>query len=68
MRWSVLLLAACSAPQTAAPGATATVWPPIVDSHVHLAYEPVGAELAKHGVGVGVDLAAPSAHSVSRRP
>lgn len=34
-------------------------WPPIVDSHVHLALLPVGAELAKHGVLAAVDLAAP---------
>jgi hypothetical protein len=34
-------------------------WPPIVDSHVHLAYFPVGADLAAHGVLAVVDLAAP---------
>ena len=38
---------------------SAVRWAPIVDSHVHLAYWPVAAELAKAGVGVAVDLAAP---------
>jgi len=36
------------------------VWPPIVDSHVHLAYLPVADRLAAHGVGAVVDLAAPA--------
>ncbi len=35
------------------------LWPPIVDSHVHLAFHPVGKELAAHGVGAVVDLGAP---------
>lgn len=35
------------------------VWPPIVDSHVHLAFYPVGDKLAAHGIGAVVDLAAP---------
>ena len=45
----------------ASPGSGSTVWlwPPIVDSHVHLAYDPVGDELAANGIGVAVDLAAP---------
>src|SRR5204862_4170706 len=30
-----------------------------IDSHVHLAYWPVGKELADHGVAGAVDLAAP---------
>ena len=38
---------------------TAWLWPPIVDSHVHLAYWSVGDQLAHNGVGVAVDLAAP---------
>jgi len=38
---------------------TTWVWPPIVDSHVHLALFPVGAQLAAHGIGAVVDLAAP---------
>ncbi|HEY3803429.1 MAG TPA: hypothetical protein VGL61_12510 [Kofleriaceae bacterium] len=35
------------------------LWPPIVDSHVHLAYWPIADELARRGIGVAVDLAAP---------
>jgi len=35
------------------------VWPPMVDSHVHLTLDPVANELEKHGVLVAVDLAAP---------
>jgi imidazolonepropionase-like amidohydrolase len=35
------------------------LWPPIVDSHVHLALEPIADKLAAHGVEVAVDLAAP---------
>lgn len=35
------------------------VWPVVVDSHVHLAYWDVASELARNGVGVAVDLAAP---------
>jgi len=34
-------------------------WPPIVDSHVHLALDPVADQLQAHGVLVAVDLAAP---------
>ncbi|HEY1547123.1 MAG TPA: hypothetical protein VGG28_04860 [Kofleriaceae bacterium] len=46
---------------SATPSATANVWlwPPIVDSHVHLAYWPVADQLAASGIGVAVDLAAP---------
>jgi imidazolonepropionase-like amidohydrolase len=36
-----------------------TLWPSVVDSHVHLAFYPVGNELARHGIGAVVDLAAP---------
>src|SRR5258705_12555677 len=45
----------------AAPGAAATGWvmPAIIDSHVHLAFWPVGKELADHGVAGAVDLAGP---------
>ena len=42
-----------------AAGSAGWLWPPIVDSHVHLAYWAVGDELARRGVGVAVDLAAP---------
>lgn len=48
---ALVLLAACSSPQKPAPT--------IVDSHVHLAYYPVAAELAAHGIGMVVDLGAP---------
>jgi hypothetical protein len=34
-------------------------WAPIVDSHVHLAYYPVGDRLLAHGVAAVVDLGAP---------
>jgi hypothetical protein len=56
----VISLAACSAPPpvTTAPAAPVR-WPPIVDSHVHLAYRPVGEQLAARGVEAVVDLAAP---------
>jgi hypothetical protein len=47
---------ASSAP---APETAGWLWPPIVDSHVHLAYWSVADELARRGVGVAVDLAAP---------
>jgi hypothetical protein len=43
----------------AAGDAVGWLWAPIVDSHVHLAYWAVGDELARRGVGVAVDLAAP---------
>jgi len=60
VRVLIVLLAACSTPAAtpAAPGAT-TRWPAIVDSHVHLAYDPVADELAHRGVLAAVDLAAP---------
>jgi hypothetical protein len=54
---SVIVVAACSA-HPAAPVADQH-WPPIVDSHVHLAYWPVADKLAHHGVLAAVDLAAP---------
>jgi hypothetical protein len=63
----VIAVAACGSnapragddlPATAATAATVQ-WPPIVDSHVHLAYFPVASELATHGVLAAVDLAAP---------
>jgi imidazolonepropionase-like amidohydrolase len=46
----------------AAPGAatTAWLWPPIVDSHVHLTYWPVADRLAAAGIAAAVDLAAPA--------
>ena len=45
--------------------ANVTLWPSIVDSHVHLAYWPVGDQLAKTGIGAVVDLAAPSINTSS---
>jgi hypothetical protein len=41
-------------------GATTTwLWPPMIDSHVHLALYPVAEQLAATGVEGAVDLAAP---------
>lgn len=37
------------------------LWPPIIDSHVHLAYWAVADELVKSGVEAVVDLGAPEA-------
>ncbi len=54
---SISLVAACSASH---PTPTAQLtWAPIVDSHVHLALEPVADELAAHGVEAAIDLAGP---------
>ena len=58
MRW-LILLAACSAPAKAPAVGAPTLWPPIVDSHVHLALYPVADQLAAHGIEVAVDLASP---------
>jgi hypothetical protein len=44
----------------AAGGARAWLWPPIVDSHVHLTYWPVADRVAASGIAAGVDLAAPA--------
>ncbi len=59
MRTWIFLLAACGAPQPPAPGDGGVHWPPIVDSHVHLTFDPVGVALAAHGVLAAVDLASP---------
>ncbi|MGE5184532.1 MAG: hypothetical protein ACM31C_20820 [Acidobacteriota bacterium] len=60
MRVLLFLIAACSAPAPVGPaGAGSVHWPPIVDSHVHLSFDPVAAQLAAHGVLAAVDLAAP---------
>jgi hypothetical protein len=45
----------------AAGDAVPWLWPPIIDSHVHLAYWPVADELARSGVEAVVDLGAPEA-------
>jgi hypothetical protein len=55
----IVCLAACGAPQPAAPGDGGVHWPPIVDSHVHLTFDPVADSLAAHGVLAAVDLASP---------
>jgi hypothetical protein len=60
MKALVVVLAACSAAPVA-PATPGVRWPPIVDSHVHLAYYPVAGDLARHGVLAAVDLAAPEA-------
>jgi imidazolonepropionase-like amidohydrolase len=46
---------------SAGPDTGFVLWPPIVDSHVHLAYYPVADRLITHGIGAAVDLAAPEA-------
>ena len=60
MKLAVVLLAACGA--ATAPSPPETTWrsPPIIDSHVHLAFWPVASALANKGIGAVVDLAAPS--------
>jgi hypothetical protein len=58
VRALLLALAACSTATTTKPGVR---WAPIVDSHVHLSYDPVADQLAQHGVLAAVDLAAPEA-------
>jgi hypothetical protein len=40
------------------------LWPPIVDSHVHLTYWPVADRLAATGIAAAVDLAAPEVRGV----
>jgi imidazolonepropionase-like amidohydrolase len=49
-----------------AAAAAAWLWPPIVDSHVHLTYWPVADRLAAAGVAAAVDLAAPEVHGDAR--
>ena len=67
---SVTLALAGDRVGSAAPGAETNVWlwPPIIDSHVHLAYWPVGDQLANSGIGVAVDLAAPERTLGSHEP
>ncbi|MBV8760797.1 MAG: hypothetical protein JO257_26120 [Deltaproteobacteria bacterium] len=60
MKALLLAVAACHA-QAQSPPTQAVTWPPIVDSHVHLSFDPVGDELARRGVLAAVDLAAPEA-------
>jgi hypothetical protein len=47
----------------AGAGGAAWLWPPVVDSHVHLTYWPVADLLAKAGIAAAVDLAAPAVRS-----
>jgi hypothetical protein len=60
--WLVAMLVACGSPRErpnpSSPSGEVH-WPPIVDSHVHLALDPVADQLQLHGVLVAVDLAAP---------
>ena len=56
--------AAAAAPAAAAAAAAPAVpapwlWPPVIDSHVHLSYWPVADQLAASGIAAAVDLAAP---------
>ncbi|HEY0252221.1 MAG TPA: hypothetical protein VGC41_11885, partial [Kofleriaceae bacterium] len=53
-----LCVVACRAPQSVARD-EGVHWPAIIDSHVHLAFDPVADQLRAHGVEVAVDLAAP---------
>jgi hypothetical protein len=53
-----------ASPASESPRAASSIpdgvkWAPIVDSHVHLAYYPVGDRLVAHGVAAVVDLGAP---------
>src|SRR5262245_6808434 len=57
VRALLLLAIGCGSPHVRTE--PAVQWPPIVDSHVHLALDPVADQLAASGVEVAVDLAAP---------
>ncbi len=46
-------------PVPAAHASNRVVWPPIVDSHVHVTYWPIADKLATTGIATVVDLAAP---------
>ncbi len=62
VRVCLLVAVAGCGSHAAEPVASATIdWPPIVDSHVHLAFSPVADRLAAHGVLAAVDLGAPEA-------
>lgn len=67
MRWfALLLVAACSSPSAPHDPQRAAI--PIVDSHVHIAFDPVAEELAAHGVRAVVDLASPERTLGNRYP
>jgi histidinol phosphatase-like PHP family hydrolase len=54
------LIAGCSAPPAPIPAPTkTTAQAPLVDSHVHLTFYPVGADLVRAGISTVVDLGAP---------
>jgi hypothetical protein len=55
----VITFGACGSPRIAPSPNGQVRWAPIVDSHVHLALDPVADQLQIHGVLVAVDLAAP---------
>ncbi len=56
---ALCVVAGCgTAPVSAAP-ASGIVWPPVIDSHVHLALWPVADQLANNGVLGAVDLGEP---------
>ncbi len=62
-----------ASPASESPRATASIpdgvkWAPIVDSHVHLAYYPVGDRLVAHGVAAVVDLGAPESTLGAAQP
>lgn len=54
--------------QLRGPTEATWLWPPIIDSHVHLAIWPVANELARTGVAAVVDLAAPERALSTRAP
>ena len=56
-----IAVASCARPRAPSAAPRTWRWPPIVDSHVHLAYWPVADRLAASGVEAAVDLAAPEA-------
>jgi hypothetical protein len=56
-------IAALAPAAGAAPAAGVHLWPPIVDSHVHLTYWPVADRVAASGIAAAVDLAAPEVRS-----
>lgn len=55
-------------PVPAADASNRVIWPPIVDSHVHVTYWPVADKLATSGIATVVDLAAPESAFVTKFP
>ena len=58
---AVACVACSSATPPTAPVPARATWtlPGLIDSHVHLVYAPVGAQLATSGITTAVDLGAP---------